>query len=346
MPTDPYRSFTTALGRSLPGAVTGPKIVTPTSRLMSGVGFIPAYRLVHTDVTKQLMAGMPSLTERILSGMPPLVKTPPIHSKVPSSATSAAFMAAMRPNLSVLVNRPAVMPTLEVLSAIMKGLKPVWGGTFTGLGTTLLERALPKNLAPLAVSMDLDLLLSVLGNEGIALGTVPRTSLASALLEAFTEQDRRAILGRRFLDVLNDCEQVALQVKTGVLAGTAKHLLDAVATARAGHFAAAQALFASVLDTTLRRALTQQDRAARTSRKLAPTAEAFKVLSMREAVAMLPVWAAYATFNTDAGDLVPHQFNRHATAHSVGRRQYSKRNTAQAALVATSALAYLHSRTV
>ncbi|MFI7744625.1 hypothetical protein [Kocuria rhizosphaericola] len=234
---------------------------------------------------------------------------------------------------------------LGVRSMILDSLKLNWDSITPTFLPSILERTLPGNLVPLVGSLDLEALLSILENEGTALGTVPSTPIAATLLDADSEGDRRAILGRRLPTIIDDCDEVAHRITTGPLASAAQHLSQALAAARSGHPEAAQALLGNVLDTALRRVWTKRERDLRTSRaeKNSPTTERFMEDTLPQAVALLPVWAAYAPYQSDKNGLIPHRFNRHATAHSAGsRRQYNRRNTAQAALVASSVLAYLH----
>lgn len=234
---------------------------------------------------------------------------------------------------------------LGMRPTILDSLKPTWDSIMPALVPSILERTLPENLAPLAGSLNLEVLFSILENEGTALGTVPSTPIASALLEANSGGDRRAILGRRFPAIIDDCDEVAHRITTGPLVSAAQHLSHALAAARGGHSQAAQALLGNVLDTALRRIWTKRERELRTSRARSnsPTTERFMEDTLPQAVALLPVWAAYAPYQSDKNDAVPRRFNRHATAHSAdSRRQYNRRNTAQAALVVSSVLAYLH----
>ena len=56
---------------------------------------------------------------------------------------------------------------------------------------------------------------------------------------------------------------------------------------------------------------------------------------------MLPIRHAYEEFWHSKGDPTPHEYARHASAHPVSGRQFSKRNTAVALMLVTSFLGYL-----
>jgi hypothetical protein len=63
-------------------------------------------------------------------------------------------------------------------------------------------------------------------------------------------------------------------------------------------------------------------------------------MALREALVMLPIWAAHNTFERHKGDPVPHVFSRHASVHAVSGRQFNKRNTALALMLTTSLLGF------
>lgn len=48
------------------------------------------------------------------------------------------------------------------------------------------------------------------------------------------------------------------------------------------------------------------------------------------------MWQAYQQFDPANGDKIPGTFSRHATAHTVSKRQYNRRNAVQALLFACS----------
>jgi len=60
--------------------------------------------------------------------------------------------------------------------------------------------------------------------------------------------------------------------------------------------------------------------------------------TVRVACAIAPAWAAYQTFWPSNGDKVPRNFARHASAHAVTPRQYSRTNAVIALMIVTSLL--------
>ena len=116
------------------------------------------------------------------------------------------------------------------------------------------------------------------------------------------------------------------------------HLLSGVVTVLAeGSFAVGQALLADVLSSLLAE---QFDFSYRDymhywngSKKL-DSQKLIKEQDMRTILAYLPVCSAWQHFNRNSS-LVPIEFSRHATAHPLTRRQFSKTNAAQGLLCVT-----------
>jgi hypothetical protein len=70
-------------------------------------------------------------------------------------------------------------------------------------------------------------------------------------------------------------------------------------------------------------------------------ADAYLDFSVRKYIALAPIWQAYQNYNLDNGDRVPRTFNRHATAHTVGSQQYSRRNAVQGLMLVCGLLKFI-----
>lgn len=181
--------------------------------------------------------------------------------------------------------------------------------------------------------------------DGIALYGVPRQSVAEALIDAESASKRRDILGRRWEQIASDCREVieGLDDDLHDFARLATGALDAL---DAGHVQAAQALSATVLDAFMRTKL-EDDRAKYTpSRSGKRTTEAYDELNARKFIAYAPIWQAYQIYPTPDGDPVPTTFSRHASAHTVSRRQFNRRNAVQAIMLACSLLYHRDERSI
>src|SRR5665647_1891862 len=105
---------------------------------------------------------------------------------------------------------------------------------------------LPSNVAGLDHVTIMDVI--DVAEDGITLYLVPREATAEALITAGDVAARRAVLGRSFESILDDCDAVLDRCVAADTRGTVVFTRAAIAAARAGHTEAAQALAANVLD--------------------------------------------------------------------------------------------------
>ncbi|HEX6525471.1 MAG TPA: hypothetical protein VF070_36495, partial [Streptosporangiaceae bacterium] len=75
--------------------------------------------------------------------------------------------------------------------------------------------------------------------------------------------------------------------------------------------------------------------------KKTKSADGYLDFSVRKYIALGPIWQAYQSYYPDNGDRVPRTFNRHATAHTVGSQQYSRRNAIQGLMLVCGLLKFL-----
>lgn len=177
--------------------------------------------------------------------------------------------------------------------------------------------------------------------DGIALYNVPRRSIAEALIHADTAAKRREILGRRRKAISTDCRGVAEGCQTKAVtpyASVALHALDAL---DAGHYAAAQALTGSLLDSIVNTYFGGQRHLYTPDKHGKRTNAAYDQFGAHEFIAFAPVWQAWQKFFPNDGKPIPHTFSRNATAHTVSTRQYSRRNATQSLMIVAGILAFL-----
>ena len=185
----------------------------------------------------------------------------------------------------------------------------------------------------------------VVMDEGIPLYAVPRTSTAEALLSASTYSERRTIIGNRWRSIASDCESVLHAVQSPALRGDAAFALRVASAMRDGHADAAQALAANLLDSMVRAHFTA-DRVVLMPSSKVRTPDGYEDFIALKYLAVAPIWRAFQSFFPSNGDQVPRSFARHASAHAVVRRQFSKRNAIQALMLVTGLLAFLETHGV
>lgn len=217
---------------------------------------------------------------------------------------------------------------------LFESLKPVivdWG-----------KRFLPRNLRDLDGVLLGDIQTVVLG-DGIPLYAVPRGDIAEAIIRADGVSGRRDIIGRRWKAIATDCAEAVEACSSAEVAQFIPFARAAVDALKAGHGAAAQALAGSLVETLVWEAL-GHNRKHYTPGRHAETPDAYDDLTVREYIALSPMWRAYRRYRATDGDKVPTTFNRHASAHMVGPRQYNRRNAVQGVMFACSLLAWLDDR--
>ncbi|WIY04414.1 hypothetical protein QRX60_11410 [Amycolatopsis mongoliensis] len=195
----------------------------------------------------------------------------------------------------------------------------------------------PKNLQGIE-GLEFEQVEEVVMVDGIPLYGVPRTSTALALIRAESVSKRREILGRRWKTISADCREVATACTESTVATYVPFAIAALDALDAGHTEAAQALAGSLVDSIIR-AYFKKDRVKFTpDKKGKRTKDAYNDFTIRQFIAFAPMWQMYQQFWVEDGDVVPIVFNRNATAHTVSTRQYNRRNTVQASMVACSLL--------
>ena len=174
--------------------------------------------------------------------------------------------------------------------------------------------------------------------DSIALYGVPRTAIAEALIRTNSAAKRREILGRRWKAISADCRHAVEGFESEAVAPYAPFALAVLDALDGGHTAAAQALTGSLIDSLLTAYLGKDRRQYTPDKKGKRTTRAYEEFTVREFVALAPMWQTYQQFWVDEGDTVPTTFSRNATAHTVSTRQFNRRNAVQAVLFATSLL--------
>jgi hypothetical protein len=176
--------------------------------------------------------------------------------------------------------------------------------------------------------------------DGIALYAVPRAEIAEKLLCAESSSARRVILGRKWKEIAADCRAALESCQSSELAPVVRFALDAVDALERGNATSRQALSGSLTDTILRKYLSKTRPLIVPSKKTKNT-DAYLKFSVRKYLALGPIWQAYQSYYPEKGDYVPRTFNRHATAHTVGSRQYSRRNAVQGLMLVCGLLKFL-----
>lgn len=195
----------------------------------------------------------------------------------------------------------------------------------------------PPNLRSVA-NLKFEEVEQVVMVDGIPLYGLPRTSIAEALLRADGAGGRREILGRRWKSISADCRTAVEGCTSEAVADYVPFAEAALNALDAGHTEAAQALAGSLVDAILSSYFGKDRTKYTPDRNGKRTKDAYDEFSVRQFIAFAPMWQTYQQFFVTDGDKVPTTFSRNATAHTVSRRQFNRRNAVQGLMVACSLL--------
>lgn len=171
--------------------------------------------------------------------------------------------------------------------------------------------------------------------EGLPIAWVPRATTIDALHAAGSASARRVVFGRRWKAILTDCEAVLQKVSSSEVAPFATLAQKAIDGIREGHHELAQAFVANTLDTTTRRWMSTSLRTEVTSASPKKRKDP-DTFTSRQFFAFAQLQGIYRPYFPDDGEPIPATFNRHAAAHGVSRRQYSRINSVIGAAHLTS----------
>jgi hypothetical protein len=273
---------------------------------------------------------------------------------LPKIDTSAWFPSVQIVN-ALLPQLNLIMP---VIDSALRGFTNSWSESITGiLGVfweqhrqqwdelfagipKLFGRLLPPNWEEVKIP-SVELLETILLDEGIPLAWVPSQELLIAILDAPDGAARRRIIGSRWRRMVSDCEASLAEVSSEDLQRHCVFASDIVRALRDGHQAAAQALAANLLDSIIRQNvdLTLKKTVTATGNKrIRIDLDDYRI---KTAFTMAPIWRAYEEYWEHKGDPIPRMFGRHPSAHAVSRTQYSRVNAVIGLMLVTSVLRLL-----
>lgn len=178
-------------------------------------------------------------------------------------------------------------------------------------------------------------------DEGIPMYLVPRQETAALLLGADDLAARLGMLEERSGLIVEDCRAALAECESELMAPYVAKADEAAAAFEAGYPSAAQALTSSILEGLI------WDYFGRDKKRFVPnrwgktTPEAYDELGAHEFLAFAPVWQAFQQYDLTKGDLIPATFSRHATAHTVSEKQYTRANALQGLMLACSLVAHV-----
>ena len=292
----------------------------------------------------ELASGWIELTTSQLGAIQALSESlAPVLRAIAGSRAQAANVRRVANEAAVVAARSESLmrnSLTDSLKRIQDTFNRVWIPQFASIAERLARSGFPANLCGVD-GVSIGTVLSIAEEDGIALYGVPSVAVTRRILSAATPQARRRILGDSLGQIVTDCASAVGNVSDPKIRPLAKMLSLAARAAAAGHTEAAQALATNVLDSALHDLVDAELQPLARARRGGNGARERAELVIREALVVLPLARAHVTFDRKKGDIVPQVFSRHATVHVPGARQYSKRNTSQVLLLATSLLLFV-----
>jgi hypothetical protein len=269
--------------------------------------------LLSSDVG-QLVAMQEVISKQVLGVMGPTLET------------QQAWLANMAPQIFPIVGldlgwvtefarvfEPLRVPLFEQFQTLFDSLVEI-----PNLGRGIF----PDNLIEADSDFDIETCKALMMDEGLPIAWVPRASTMSAVFAGTTRSERRAVYGRRWKSVVEDCVELLKQTTSPEIVELVAFAKKSAEALRQGHHEAALALSANTLDTVLKSYLSTAMRPEVTGKKrLEPDG-----YSARQFFVYSQLWGIHRPFYGNQSESPPSTFNRHGTVHGVSKRQYSRLN--------------------
>jgi hypothetical protein len=197
----------------------------------------------------------------------------------------------------------------------------------------VMRAALPPNWDE---NVDLDIIESVLNDEGIPLVFVPNNAVLHRLLAASDRTARVAVLLQAKDEILQDCQTTLAQVTHSSLAGQLPLAKDAVAACQDGHFHSGQALAVSVVETVVSHILGMNYNQAKFG--LVLDLDDLPYTEVRVKAALAPIPKFYTSWYPTSGAPIPIELSRHVSIHQADVQHYTEENAVIAAMLTASVL--------
>lgn len=177
--------------------------------------------------------------------------------------------------------------------------------------------------------------------EGVPLYRIPCKETAEVLLQAENPEERQVVLARRWKGIVDDCRDAVEACESEAVARYKAKVLEALDALEADLPSASQALASCILE-SLVWDFFGEDRKRFTPAKWGNRKpDAYEELGVHEFIAFAPIWQAFQQFDRSKGDPVPRTFSRHASVHTISDDQFTKVNTLQGLMLASSLVVFM-----
>lgn len=212
-----------------------------------------------------------------------------------------------------------LQPTIE---KVFEEQREAFSEIFTDI-REVLDNLLPPNWRGEDVPIP-DNIEDLLIDEGLPLGWVPPKDVLIDVFGAATPEARQQVLETNLEAIVNACRMELDIIRDPDLQEYVHFAYESIEALRADLNKSSQALSTNLLDTILRHSLDKHYRHSLVTDQ--NTRPALDDYPMRVAIVIGGIWGAHSRYYPRKGDDIPSNFSRHASAHAVSFRQYSRLN--------------------
>jgi hypothetical protein len=159
--------------------------------------------------------------------------------------------------------------------------------------------------------------------DGIPLAYTPPYHVLEKIFATTSTSQRRKILSDNHKSIVAQCDSTLDTIQEKELQQYIVFTKESIATFNGGHWRASQALSTSILDSFIYRHMSK-DRVKITDQK---NPIDWKKFPTNLALTIGAISANYGKYYPENGDKIPKKYSRHASAHGLSARQYSKINS-------------------
>lgn len=286
------------------------------------------------SANRVLASALPSISHaHTLAKNLPKITTPILESSILSqtSALSAAASNAIKSIIDTDTSshlQTIIQQQTKVIENLTKSFTKDWFSQISEItknAQKFVVRGFPPNWTDkqtLYISTaNLEVMLL---DEGLPLAWVPPHSVMKKLFAASNASERRKILFNNRRSIIKVCLTELKAIDEPKLKEYVDFAIESAESIEAGRWRASQALSTNLIDSMIRRLFDNQSRVELTSQKQQLD---WKSYPIRAAVVFGGIWASYSEYWPDGSNgSIPRQFTRHASAHAVSNRQYTKIN--------------------
>lgn len=171
--------------------------------------------------------------------------------------------------------------------------------------------------------------------DGIPLAYTPPYYVLEKIFAATSTSQRRKILSDNHKSIAKQCDYILDTIQEKELKQYLIFAKESVRVFNAGNWRASQALSTSILDSFLYKHFSKGDRAKMVDQKKPIDWKKFPV---HLAFVIGAISANYGRYYPENGDKIPKKYSRHASAHGLSSRQYSRLNSLIALMTIVSLL--------